>query len=50
MYAKIWTVLKPERKAAIRSTAIDVEGAGVISYISALIGVQTRSAQHGLCW
>ena len=37
-------MLKLGEKATIRSTAIDVEGEGVISYISALIGVQTRSA------
>ena len=44
VYAKDLEVLKLGEKAAIRSTAIDVEGEGVISYISALIGVQTRSA------
>jgi membrane fusion protein, heavy metal efflux system len=44
VYAKDLEVLKLGEKATIRSTAIDVEGEGVISYISALIGVQTRSA------
>jgi cobalt-zinc-cadmium efflux system membrane fusion protein len=44
VYAKDLEVLRLGEKAVIRSTAIDVEGAGVISFISALIGVQTRSA------
>jgi cobalt-zinc-cadmium efflux system membrane fusion protein len=44
VYAKDLDVLKLGEKANVRATAIDVEGEGVISYISALVGVQTRSA------
>ena len=44
VYAKDLEALRLGEKATIRSTAINVEGEGVISYISALIGVQTRSA------
>lgn len=44
VYAKDLDVLKLEQRATVRATAIDVEGEGVVSYISALIGVQTRSA------
>jgi cobalt-zinc-cadmium efflux system membrane fusion protein len=44
VYAKDLDVLRLGQKATVRATAIDVEGEGVVSYISALIGVQTRSA------
>ena len=44
VYAKDLDVLRLGEKATVRSTAIDVEGEGTISYISALIGVQTRTA------
>jgi cobalt-zinc-cadmium efflux system membrane fusion protein len=44
VYANDLDVLKLGQKATIRATAIDAEGEGTISYISALIGVQTRSA------
>jgi cobalt-zinc-cadmium efflux system membrane fusion protein len=44
VYAKDLDVLRLGEKATIRSTAIDVEGEGTISFVSALIGVQTRSA------
>ncbi|MDE2365839.1 MAG: efflux RND transporter periplasmic adaptor subunit [Betaproteobacteria bacterium] len=44
VYAKDLEVLKLGDKATVRATAIDVEGEGVISYISTLVGVQTRSA------
>ncbi|WON74580.1 efflux RND transporter periplasmic adaptor subunit [Nitrosospira sp. Is2] len=44
VYAKDLDVLRLGEKATIRSTAIDAEGEGTISYISALIGVQTRTA------
>lgn len=44
VYAKDLEVLKLGEKVTARATAIDVEGEGVISYISALVGVQTRSA------
>lgn len=44
IYAKDLEALRLGEKATIRSTAINVEGEGVISYISALVGVQTRTA------
>lgn len=44
VYANDLDVLKLGQKAAVRATAIDAEGEGTISYISALIGAQTRSA------
>ena len=44
VYAKDLDVLKLGEKAIVRATAIDVEGEGTISYISTLIGPQTRSA------
>lgn len=44
VYAHDLEVLKLGQKATIRSTAIDAEGEGTISYISALMGAQTRSA------
>lgn len=44
VYAKDLDVLKLGEKAIVRATAIDVEGEGTISYISTLIGAQTRSA------
>lgn len=44
VYAKDLDVLKLGQKATVRATAIDTEGEGTISYISALIGAQTRSA------
>ncbi len=44
VYAKDLEVLKLGEKVTARATAIDVEGEGVISYISALVGAQTRSA------
>lgn len=44
VYAKDLDVARLGQKATVRATAIDVEGAGEVSYISALIGVQTRSA------
>lgn len=44
VYAHDLAALKLGQKATIRSTAIDAEGKGTISYISALMGAQTRSA------
>jgi cobalt-zinc-cadmium efflux system membrane fusion protein len=44
VYAKDLELVRIGETATIRSTATDVEGKGVISYISALIGVQTRTA------
>lgn len=44
IYAKDLDVVRIGETATVRSTATDVKGKGVISYISALIGVQTRSA------
>ena len=44
VYAKDLDILKLGEKATVRATAIDVEGEGVVSYISTLIGAQTRSA------
>jgi cobalt-zinc-cadmium efflux system membrane fusion protein len=44
VYAKDLEVVRLGEAATVKSTAIDVEGKGVISYISALIGAQTRSA------
>lgn len=44
VYAKDLDVLKLGQKAMVRATAIDLAGEGVVSYISALMGVQTRSA------
>ncbi|ODT63859.1 MAG: hypothetical protein ABS69_20975 [Nitrosomonadales bacterium SCN 54-20] len=44
VYAKDLEVLKLGQKATIKATAIDAEDEGTISYISALMGMQTRSA------
>lgn len=44
VYANDLEVLKLGQKAVVRATATDAEGEGTISYISPLIGVQTRSA------
>jgi len=44
VYANDLEVLKLGQKATVRATAIDAEGEGTISYISALMGAQTRSA------
>lgn len=44
VYANDLDVLKLGQKATVSATAIDAEGEGTISFISALIGVQTRSA------
>jgi cobalt-zinc-cadmium efflux system membrane fusion protein len=44
VYAKDLDILKLGEKATVRATAIDVEGEGVVSYISPLVGAQTRSA------
>ena len=44
VYAKDLDVVRIGETATIRSTATDVKGKGIISYISALIGVQTRTA------
>lgn len=44
VYAHDLGLLKLGQKATIRSTAIDAEGEGTISYISALMGAQTRAA------
>jgi cobalt-zinc-cadmium efflux system membrane fusion protein len=44
VYANDLEVIKLGQKAVVKATAIDVEGEGTISYISALIGAQTRSA------
>lgn len=44
VYAKDLDILKLGEKATVRATAIDVEGEGVVSYISTLVGAQTRSA------
>jgi cobalt-zinc-cadmium efflux system membrane fusion protein len=44
IYAKDLDVVRIGETAIVRSTATEVEGKGVISYISALIGVQTRTA------
>jgi len=44
VYAKDLEVVRTGETATIRSTATGAEGEGVISYISALIGVQTRTA------
>ncbi|HTJ55093.1 MAG TPA: efflux RND transporter periplasmic adaptor subunit [Nitrosospira sp.] len=44
VYAKDLDILKLGEKATVRATAIDVEGEGVVSYISPLVGAQTRGA------
>jgi RND family efflux transporter, MFP subunit len=44
VYAKDLDVLKIGQKAKVKATAIDVEGEGEISYISALVGAATRTA------
>jgi membrane fusion protein, heavy metal efflux system len=44
VYAKDLEVIKLGQMATVKATAIDAEGEGTISYISALIGTQTRSA------
>ncbi|MGH8762117.1 MAG: efflux RND transporter periplasmic adaptor subunit [Nitrosospira sp.] len=44
VYAKDLDVARLGQKATVRATAIDVEGEGEVFYISALMGVQTRSA------
>jgi membrane fusion protein, heavy metal efflux system len=44
VYAKDLDVLKIGQKAKVKATAIDVEGEGEISYISALVGATTRTA------
>ncbi|MEO7464087.1 MAG: efflux RND transporter periplasmic adaptor subunit, partial [Nitrosospira sp.] len=44
VYAKDLDVLKLGQKARVRATAVDIEGEGEISYISALIGISTRAA------
>ena len=44
VYAKDLEVVRIGETATIRSTATGAEGKGVISYISALIGAQTRTA------
>ncbi|MDN5835956.1 MAG: efflux RND transporter periplasmic adaptor subunit [Nitrosospira sp.] len=44
VYPKDLDVVKLGQTAIVRATASDIEGEGVVSYISALVGAQTRSA------
>ncbi|KIO48668.1 efflux RND transporter periplasmic adaptor subunit [Nitrosospira sp. NpAV] len=44
VYSNDLDVLKLGQKATVKATAIEAEGEGTVSYISALIGAQTRSA------
>ncbi|MDE2365596.1 MAG: efflux RND transporter periplasmic adaptor subunit [Betaproteobacteria bacterium] len=44
VYAKDLDVIKIGEKAKVRATAFNIEGDGVISYIGALVGAQTRTA------
>ncbi len=44
VYAKDLEVLKVGEKTTVRATATDAEGEGSISFISALLGVATRTA------
>lgn len=44
VYPKDLSVVKVGQKATVRATAFDVEGEGVVTYITTLIGGQTRTA------
>lgn len=44
IYPKDLSLMKIGQKASIKATAFDVEGEGIVSYISPLIGGQTRTA------
>lgn len=44
VYPKDLNVVKEGQKVAVKATAYDVEGEGIITYISTLIGGQTRTA------
>jgi len=44
VYPKDLSLIKVGQKASIKATAFDVEGSGIVSYISPLIGGQTRTA------
>jgi len=45
VYPKDLGVVKVGQRALIRASALDAEGNGVVSYIGALVGEQTRTAQ-----
>ncbi|HNJ91292.1 MAG TPA: efflux RND transporter periplasmic adaptor subunit [Nitrosomonas sp.] len=44
VYPKDLSLIKIGQKASIKATAFDVEGSGIVSYVSPLIGGQTRTA------
>lgn len=44
VYPKDLSVVKVGQKATVRATAFDVEGEGVVTYITTLFGGQTRTA------
>ncbi|MBS0299795.1 MAG: efflux RND transporter periplasmic adaptor subunit [Proteobacteria bacterium] len=44
VYPKDLNVIRMGQKAAVKATAFDVEGEGMVTYISTLIGGQTRTA------
>ena len=44
VYPKDLSLIKVGQKASIKATAFDVEGSGIVSYVSPLIGGQTRTA------
>lgn len=44
VYPKDLSIVRVGQKAAVKATAYDVEGEGVVTYITTLIGGQTRTA------
>ena len=44
VYPKVLNVIRIGQKATVKATAFDVESEGIITYISTLIGGQTRTA------
>ncbi len=45
VYPKDLGVIRLGQKATVRATALDAESAGVVSFIGALVGTQTRTAK-----